>query len=232
MADVTAGYVQSYGGFYRISDRSGPYSIDETGAATLLTQMASGGRYNATLTPLADGSRGDSQLDVNGNERVIGTCLASLGADGQNNSNVSGWFLASNSQTAKVAPAIFPYAFNGLTWDRERKPNNVSRLVSAAASTNATNAKGSNTDIIKIVGLSKRASDCYLKLYNKATAPTVGTDIPALTLAVAAGAQFNFDFHKQYFNLGFGYAFTTGSADGDTGALTAGDIVGFNATFT
>ena len=70
----------------------------------------------------------------------------------------------------------------------------------------------------------------YLKLYNKATAPTVGTDTPIATIALQPNTTYAlFDLVScmpgAYFTLGIGYGLTTGQADNDTGALTAGDVV-------
>ncbi len=104
----------------------------------------------------------------------------------------------------------------------------VVRLISAAATTNATVVKGSAGRLYKIRGYNAAAAVRYLKLYNKATAPTVGTDTPVATIALAPSAVFDLDMSDigQYFATGIGFALTTGSADADTGALTAADVVG------
>lgn len=108
----------------------------------------------------------------------------------------------------------------------------TSRIVSAAASTNATSAKASAGRVYAIQGYNAAATVRYLKLYNKASAPTVGTDVPVKTLALPPGAGFAFDFPIGYsFATGIAYALTTGSADNDTGALTAGDILGLNVDY-
>jgi hypothetical protein len=106
----------------------------------------------------------------------------------------------------------------------------IARLVSAAASTNATSAKASAGRVYKVYGYNASTSVRYLKLYNKASAPTVGTDTPVATIPLKPSDVFNIDFGLigQYFSTGIGYALTTGSADSDTGALTAADVVGLN----
>lgn len=70
------------------------------------------------------------------------------------------------------------------------------------------------------------ASVRYVKLYDKASAPTVGTDTPKLTIALppAAGAVFLCPLGIQ-FSSGIGWAATTGVADSDTGAPSANDVV-------
>src|SRR4051812_18584165 len=60
------------------------------------------------------------------------------------------------------------------------------QLLSTAATTNATSVKTTAATLHRMVGVSKRASDCWLKLYNKASAPSVGTDSPILTINIPA----------------------------------------------
>ena len=75
------------------------------------------------------------------------------------------------------------------------------------------------------------ATVAYVKLYNKATAPTVGTDVPEMIIAVpplASGvpgvATFPIGFNGLRFNLGLGLAITGGSADTDTTSVAAGQV--------
>lgn len=106
----------------------------------------------------------------------------------------------------------------------------VSRLLSAAATSNPTSVKASAGRLYKVQGYNAATAVRYLKLYNKASAPTVGTDTPVVTLALAPAAAFDLDLGPigQYFATGIAYALTTGNPDADTGALTAADIVGMN----
>lgn len=110
-------------------------------------------------------------------------------------------------------------------------PRSVHRLLSAAGTTNATSVKANAADLYTIIGNNARASISYLKLYNKASAPTVGTDVPVATIALPASLPFALDFPALYFNLGLAYAFTTAGADADTGALTAADITCLNIIY-
>jgi hypothetical protein len=101
----------------------------------------------------------------------------------------------------------------------------VSRVVSAA-STNATNVKSAAGQVYGWYLSNLNAAARYVKLYNKATAPTVGTDTPLLTLMVPAGGAANMEFTNGIaFGTGIGFATTTGSADSDTGAVALGDVV-------
>jgi len=102
------------------------------------------------------------------------------------------------------------------------------KLISAAT-TNGTNVKTSAGQIYSVQVFNSNAAIRYLKLYNKATAPTVGTDTPFKVLAIpgnAAGAGIVINWDKGIScPLGIGYGLTTGSADNDTGAVAAGEIV-------
>lgn len=108
----------------------------------------------------------------------------------------------------------------------------TSRIVSAANTTNATSAKASAGRVYAIQGYNAATGIRYLKLYNKASSPTVGTDTPVKTLALPPGVAFAFDWpHGYSFATGIAYALTTGSADSDTGALTAADVLGLNVDY-
>jgi hypothetical protein len=101
------------------------------------------------------------------------------------------------------------------------------RLISAA-STNATSLKASAGTLYMIHAVNLNAAVRYLKLYNKASSPTVGTDTPVATLPIPAsttGAGFALDFGPGFdFATGIAYALTTGAGDADTGAVAANEI--------
>ena len=104
----------------------------------------------------------------------------------------------------------------------------ISRLISASG-TNATVAKASAGQVYGWSFYNTNAAARYIKLYNKATAPTVGTDTPVLTLLVpgnAAGAGNNFEMTAGIpFATGIGFGTTTGMADSDTGAVGASEVI-------
>lgn len=154
--------------------------------------------------------------------------MSATGGDGANNGNIATPMFP-NGQSFGWGTA--PYRFNGTSWDRDRKPNATSRIASAAATTNATSAKASAGDLWTVHGYNAAASVRYLKFYNKASAPTVGTDVPTITLAIGPSQAFRFDLGGHYFSTGIAYALTTGSADADTGALTLADIVGLTISY-
>jgi len=191
----------------------------------------SSGQYNATAPTLVDGRSSDMQLTVKGE------LISSLSSNG----SIIGVNNAGGDGTTNVISALYVMArgqiFNGTTWDRTVKANLTARLLSAAASTNATSVKASAGNVFTIVGVNANAAARYLKLYNKASAPTVGTDTPILTLymppSTVNGGQFSFSFGEfgQYFGTGIAYAMTTAAADADATALTAADVIAFNLTY-
>lgn len=108
-----------------------------------------------------------------------------------------------------------------LSWD-------TARLISAAT-TNGTLVKEGPTQVGFIYCCSINAAVRYLKLYNKATAPTVGTDTPVATLIIpgsttGAGFMLPIPGGTAPFSLGLGFGLTTGIADNDTAAVAANEI--------
>lgn len=95
----------------------------------------------------------------------------------------------------------------------------------SAATTNATSLKASAGQIGELYGTNNAGTWAYLKLYDKASAPTVGTDVPVHViglppnsggqLAVPAGLQFA---------TGIAYAITGGIADADTTAVALNQV--------
>lgn len=69
----------------------------------------------------------------------------------------------------------------------------------------------------------------FFKLYDKATAPTIGTDTPILTIPIPAASSIPLEgimtIYGLAFTLGLGYGLTGAAADADTTALTAGDVI-------
>lgn len=77
-----------------------------------------------------------------------------------------------------------------------------------------------------VVGVNTNAAARYLKFYDKADPVVVGTDVPVITFALAASSGFAaFPTDGINFKLGIVMAMTTGAADNDAGALTAGDVI-------
>lgn len=97
----------------------------------------------------------------------------------------------------------------------------------STASTNATNLKNIAGVIGGIIAINLTAAVKYLKIYDKATAPTVGTDVPVMTIPIPAstdGAGFVWNVPISLAN-GVSYAITAGAADNDTASVGAGEVI-------
>lgn len=71
----------------------------------------------------------------------------------------------------------------------------------------------------------RSASERFVKLYNKASAPSEA-DTPVLTLGIPAGEAANILSESGIdFTAGIGLRATTGVADADTGDTSANDVV-------
>lgn len=199
--DGTVAATQS--GTWNITNISGTVSLP-TGAATAANQSTS----NTHLSTLAGAVSGtEMQVDI-----VSGTVAATQ----------SGTWTVQPGNTANTTPWLVndrPDTSGGLS---------MSKTVSAA-STNATSVKGSAGQVYAVQCMNTNASPRYLKLYDKASAPTVGTDTPVKTLTIpgnTAGAGLVLNWDKGLvFSNGIAFALTTGIADSDTGAVGANDLV-------
>lgn len=99
--------------------------------------------------------------------------------------------------------------------------------IEAAATTNATSTKASAGVVYQWQFTNVAAYPVYIKFYNKASAPTVGTDVPILKVAVPAGAMATMPHGPGVtFSTGIAYAITKLVADSDTTVVAAGDVVG------
>ena len=100
--------------------------------------------------------------------------------------------------------------------------------VNSVATTNSTSLKAAPGNIVAIDAFNMAAYMVFLKLYNKATAPTVGTDTPVWTIPIPAnGGGYSGEFTVgEYFSLGIAYAITKLQADSDTTAIAVGDVTG------
>lgn len=100
--------------------------------------------------------------------------------------------------------------------------------VQALASTNATSIKPRPAALGGFVLTNTSAALKFIKFYDKASAPTVGTDVPAFTVALPANgipvvlnSEAGIDF-----GTGLAYAITGAVGDADTTAVSANDVTG------
>lgn len=98
--------------------------------------------------------------------------------------------------------------------------------VISAASTNATNIKATAGNVYSVVGINTNAATAFLKLYDKATAPTCNTDTVVATYPMVQNVPFSAPsiVGKAFVN-GIGLCITGGIADNDNTSATTGIAV-------
>jgi hypothetical protein len=96
----------------------------------------------------------------------------------------------------------------------------------AASGTNAANIKATAGIVTGGVVFNDTEYPIYVKLFNKASAPTLGTDTPVQTIGVQAGETAPIDIPGGLtYAAGIGIAITKGILDSDATAVAAGDCV-------
>lgn len=98
-------------------------------------------------------------------------------------------------------------------------------VVVSAASTNASVQKASAGSLFEIGAYNPTGSVAFLKLYNKASAPTVGSDVPIITIPIPANGEMvprEFGAIGKRFLAGIAMAITGAAAATDTTAVGAG----------
>lgn len=104
----------------------------------------------------------------------------------------------------------------------------------SANTTNATSVKTSAGSINSLhVSNTNASANAYLKIYNKASAPTVGTDVPVFTFLIPPAGIRMIDCGTSATRLstGIAYALTLNPADADTTAVPANEII-VNMSYT
>ena len=111
-------------------------------------------------------------------------------------------------------------------------PAGTALTVNSAATTNGANHKSTAGNLFEISISNVSATPRYVKLYNKATAPTVGTDVPLFNIVVPANSSqaMNFGQVGKRFAAGIGMAITANQATADATAIGAGEVQ-VNATY-
>lgn len=128
---------------------------------------------------------------------------------------ITGTQPVSGSVTATVNPGVpaTPYFLN------------------SAATTNGALVLTGTSGLQAFYATNEGATAAYVKLYNKATAPTVGTDIPEMIIPIPAAASGvpgvanpRIGFSGFRFPLGLGIAITANAVYTDTIAVAAGQV--------
>lgn len=174
-----------------------------------------GGRLTATWL---DGTGRDHQ-EVIIQTQASGADPVNVGASNPLPTTVSGTVAISGTVPISAASTLAVIA----------TPSSKYKLISANT-TNATNVKGAAGLLTGLYIGSLSTAPRYVKLYDKATAPTVGTDVPVHTFLIpggttGAGSNIPIPDGGLIFSSGISFAITGGIADTDTTIINANEVV-------
>lgn len=97
--------------------------------------------------------------------------------------------------------------------------------LTSAATTNGVNIKASAGNVYSVVATNTNASVRYLRLYNVAGAPTVGTTATKLCFAIPGNGGIVVPLANSLaFTVGIAISLTTGAADTNTSAVAADEL--------
>lgn len=105
-------------------------------------------------------------------------------------------------------------------------PTGTAYSLNSAASTNTGFIKNAAGNLISFVATNHGASPAFVKLYQKASAPTLASDVPVQVHQVAAGGTLVMPLSGtgMRFNTGIAIAITRNASDTDTTAIGAGEV--------
>jgi hypothetical protein len=190
-------------------------------------------RSNANTVETATGSLSAQpvyawEASVNGVKRVRVRCTART-------SGTQAWRFVLGTYATEPIPAIQVTAaqpVSGTVTATVTPPAPTTPyILNSAASTNGALIITGTSGLHAFYATNTGASVAFVKLYNKATAPTVGTDTPVMVLPVPAAVSgvpgvctLPVGFSGFRMALGLGIAITGGVADTDTTAVAAGQV--------
>jgi ABC-type transporter Mla subunit MlaD len=118
-----------------------------------------------------------------------------------------------------------PGTTNGVFLKQSYAPAKTSVYRNSAAGTNAETIVSGSRMVCNVLVANKGATWAYVKFYNKATTPTVGTDTPLLVVPCPPGGCVTWeDLMGTAFGSGVGIAITGGAANSDATGVAAGDV--------
>jgi hypothetical protein len=203
------------GGFFQTTPTANPLTTGQSGWAQMTATRAlfTSLRDSTGLEVTKLGSTGAPAAS----DPAIAVTIRDVNANGRAAAASSAPIAFSTEDNALVARLLPTATASGVTPSR----------INAAASTNATSLKASAGQLYTIDVFNPAAYNVFLKFYNKASAPTVGTDTPVLTIPIQAGGGYSARWPSGLpFATGIAYAITKLQADSDTTVVVAGDLTG------
>jgi hypothetical protein len=148
------------------------------------------------------------------------------------------WTLVPGSYATEVTPVVQVTGTQPISGTVTVTAGTVNPVVPAtpyflnsAATTNGALIIAGTSNVSSFYATNEGASTAYIKLYNKATAPTVGTDVPEMIIPVPAAvgglvgvANPRIGFHGFRFALGLGIAITRNAVHTDATAIGAAEV--------
>lgn len=192
-------------------------------AATALTNAAT----KVQSATIASAAQGVWYLNISGVNAVRVTALAAV------TGSASVTIIAGTGTGAVTIDN--PITFAASQAVTSNPPAGTTYNLVTAASNNLANIKSTAGNLFEITVSNPTATPIYVKLYNKATAPVVASDVPVLTIAVPATAAgvgektINFGAIGKRFATGISIAAVGGAAATDATNAVAG--VQINGTY-
>lgn len=224
------------GGIVSIGATTDPAASTDTGTFSLIALIK---RLNTKLGTLGQQTMANSQpvvlasnqSNLPANLVQIGGVAVSVGS-GTNGTGVQRFSLATDQAALSVAGVFsvkIDQTTSGTTNAITRKGTASSGLtttnINSAASNNAGFAKASAGAIFHVTVMNASAATKYVRFFNKASAPAMGTDVPVSVIAIPATSSKEIEFSLgKAFATGIAYAITNAAPALDNTAVAAGDV--------
>lgn len=128
---------------------------------------------------------------------------------------IATWTAVRGSYATEPIPAMQTHAVTGTV--TANPPSGTALSVVTTASNNLSSQKASTGNLFEITASNPTATPAFLKLYNKASAPVVASDVPLVILPIPASGQISVEYGD------IGKRFTVGIAVAVTGAIAVTD---------
>lgn len=158
------------------------------------------------------------ELGVNSYTHVRVRCTARTGGS-------ASWRITQGAFATEPIPAVQSHPVTVSSGAVTNTPSSgTDYVLVTTASTNAAVIKTSAGNLTELTVTNPTATAAYVKLYRKAAAPTVGTDVPSMTVPVPAGGLVNLELGAlgKRFSTGIAIAVTAAAAATDTASAVAG----------
>ena len=136
--------------------------------------------------------------------------------------SIAQWTIIRGTYATEPIPAIQTHPVTIAS-----NPSGSAISVASVSGLNASIQKSSAGNLHEITASNPTATACFLKFFNKASSPTMGTDVPVLIIPVPAGAFVAYEFGAigKRFTSGIAMAITANAAALDTNGAVAGVYV-------